>query len=96
MLSLVLILGAYLLGSIPFAILVSRWRKGIDVRDYGSGNMGATKVLRVVGKGAGALTLLADMAKGLGPVLLARALGVSLAEVGWVALAAVLGHLYPL
>lgn len=96
MLPFTVILGAYVLGSIPFAILVSRWRKGIDVRDYGSGNMGATNVLRVVGKGAGALTLLADMGKGLVPVLLARALGLSSAEVGLVALATVLGHLYPI
>lgn len=96
MLPFTLILGAYVLGSIPFAILVSRWRKGIDVRDYGSGNMGATNVLRVVGKGAGGLTLLADMGKGLVPVLLARALELSPAEVGLVALATVLGHLYPI
>lgn len=96
MLPLALILGAYLVGSIPFAVLVSRWRQGIDVRDYGSGNMGATNVLRVVGKGAGALTLLADLGKGLAPVLLARTLKLSPAEVGLVALATVLGHLYPL
>lgn len=95
MLPLTMILGAYLLGSIPFAVLVSRWRRGIDVRDFGSGNMGATNVLRVVGKGAGALTLLADLGKGLAPVLLARALDLSPAEVGLVALATVLGHLYP-
>lgn len=91
-----LILGAYLLGSIPFPVLISRWRKGIDVREYGSGNMGATNVLRVVGKGAGVLTLLADMGKGLVPVLLARNLELSPAMVGIVALATVLGHLYPL
>jgi glycerol-3-phosphate acyltransferase PlsY len=96
MLQSLLILGAYLVGSIPFPVLITKWLKGIDVRDHGSGNMGTTNVLRVVGKGAGALALLADMSKGLITVLLAGMLEVPSIDVGLVALATVLGHIYPL
>jgi acyl phosphate:glycerol-3-phosphate acyltransferase len=59
-----LLLAAYLLGSIPTGYLLGRWLKGIDIRDHGSGSTGATNVLRVVGKGAGATVLAVDMLKG--------------------------------
>jgi acyl phosphate:glycerol-3-phosphate acyltransferase len=59
-----LLLVAYLLGSIPTGYLLGRWLKGIDIRDHGSGSTGATNVLRVVGKGAGATVLAVDMLKG--------------------------------
>jgi glycerol-3-phosphate acyltransferase PlsY len=90
----------YLLGSIPFGVLVARW-KGIDLREVGSGNIGATNVARGLGKGWGVLVLLLDAAKGFIPVFwVARKLlgapeplysGV-LALVG---LSAVLGHVFP-
>lgn len=66
--------GAYLLGSIPFGLLLGRGLAGKDVRALGSGNIGATNVLRSAGKLAGALTLLADVLKGAAGFLLARAL----------------------
>lgn len=91
-----LVMTAYLVGSIPFGLIVTRISKGVDVRRVGSGNIGATNVLRSAGKGAAALTLLCDFGKGFLPVILASHLGFG---EGWAAatgLAAVLGHLYPL
>jgi len=70
-----LIWGAsYLLGSIPTGYWLGKLWKGVDVRRFGSGNLGATNVFRVLGKGAGAVTLALDIAKGLAPVLLVRRL----------------------
>jgi len=62
---------AYLMGSIPFAILVGRQFYGIDVREHGSGNAGATNVFRVLGKGPGTVVLLLDILKGFFAVQLA-------------------------
>ena len=86
---------AYLLGSLSFGILLTRWRGGIDPRQSGSGGSGATNVARTLGKTAGLLTLLGDAAKGLLAVLLALCWGSSLLIVAVAALSAVLGHLYP-
>ena len=87
---------AYLLGSLSFAILLSRVFGTADPRAEGSGNPGATNMLRVAGKRLAILTLLGDLLKGLLPVLVARLIGLDLQEQAWVGLAAVLGHLYPL
>ena len=92
---LVLVAVAYLLGSIPFGVLVARTQGGVDIRRVGSGNIGATNVLRAVGKGAAALTLLADVGKGALPVALGRWLGVATPVLATIALAAVGGHLFP-
>jgi len=86
---------AYLVGSVSAAILVCRAMGLPDPRTEGSGNPGATNVLRVGGKKAAAITLLGDAAKGLLPVLLAHTLGAAPFVVGATALAAVLGHLFP-
>ena len=86
----------YLLGSIPFGYLIVRVAGGGDVRAAGSGNIGATNVNRVAGKGAGLATLLLDVAKGYLAVWLAAR--VSGGDVGWMAvsgMAAVIGHLFP-
>ena len=88
-------LGAYLLGSIPFALLVSRAMGLADPRTYGSGNIGATNVLRSGNRIAALLTLLGDAAKGWVAVLAARALGASDEIVAVVAFAAFLGHVFP-
>ena len=85
----------YVSGSIPFGLLIAKASKGVDVRGIGSGNIGATNVLRAAGKGAAALALALDMLKGWAPVALGRILGASDAQVAGVALAAFLGHLYP-
>lgn len=86
---------SYLLGSVSAAILVCRLRGLPDPRTTGSGNPGATNVLRVGGKSAAALTLLGDALKGLLPVLVARLIGLDASTVALVAIAAFLGHLYP-
>lgn len=85
----------YVSGSIPFGLLIAKASKGVDVRGIGSGNIGATNVLRAAGQGAAALTLALDMLKGWAPVALGRIVGASDALVAGVALAAFLGHLYP-
>jgi acyl phosphate:glycerol-3-phosphate acyltransferase len=92
---LVLLAGGYLLGSIPFGVLIARGAGGVDLRRVGSGNVGATNVLRAVGKGAAALTLVGDIGKGALAVALARWTDAGAAVVAAVGLAAVLGHLFP-
>jgi acyl phosphate:glycerol-3-phosphate acyltransferase len=87
---------AYLLGSLSFAILLSRVAGGPDPRASGSGNPGATNMLRVAGKRLAVLTLLGDLLKGLLPVLVAKLLSLDLQQQAWIGLTAVVGHLYPL
>lgn len=91
-----LVLLGYLAGSIPFGVLLTRWLRGVDVRQQGSGNIGATNVTRVAGKKLGAVVLLLDALKGALPVVLALRLlpGQPLVHV-LVGLSAVLGHVYP-
>ncbi len=90
-----LIPGAYLLGSISFSLLVVSLLEHKDIRRLGSGNAGATNVLRVSGAGAGALTLFLDIAKGALPVWLGLRLGASGEVLGAVAVAVVVGHVFP-
>jgi glycerol-3-phosphate acyltransferase PlsY len=66
------IVGAYLVGAIPVGYLLARILKGIDIREHGSGNVGATNVKRVVGTKAGLITLILDFLKGLVPVLIVQ------------------------
>jgi glycerol-3-phosphate acyltransferase PlsY len=87
---------AYLLGSIPFGVILARLFAGTDVRKAGSGNIGATNVARVVGPLAGVLTLVLDAAKGAAAVLLAERLSNDNATWMMIAgLAALVGHCYP-
>ena len=92
-------LAAYLIGSLSFAVLVSRAFGLRDPRTYGSGNPGATNVLRSGNKGAAALTLLLDALKGYVPVLLVQVygerFGLGAGTMAAAALAAFLGHLWP-
>jgi glycerol-3-phosphate acyltransferase PlsY len=85
----------YLIGSISAAILVCRIAGLPDPRTQGSGNPGATNVLRVGGKVPAAITLLGDALKGFIPVIVASAMDVAPLWVGLTAIAAVLGHLFP-
>lgn len=87
-----LVFVAYLIGSIPFGLLISQVVGRVDIRRYGSGNIGTANVLRIVGKRAAALTLLGDLLKGFLPTLAALLLGGSDLLVAGVGLAAVLGH----
>jgi glycerol-3-phosphate acyltransferase PlsY len=89
------VLFAYLLGSVSFAVLVSRVFRLADPRSYGSKNPGATNVLRSGNKAAAALTLLLDAAKGWFAVWLAQTLGLREAVVALCAVAVFIGHLYP-
>jgi len=84
----------YLLGSIPTGRLAARWFELGDLRKVGSGNIGATNVLRTGSKSAALVTLLGDMLKGTVAVLIARYLGGETAAL-LAALAAIFGHLYP-
>ena len=93
---LAVLLVAYLLGSIPFGYLLVRWKTGRDVRAAGSGNIGATNVLRTAGRTAGVATLLLDMAKGYLAVWLeGRLTGGNIEWMSAAALAVMIGHSYP-
>lgn len=92
---IVVIVIAYLIGSIPFGYLIVRTKEGGDIRQTGSGGTGATNVSRRAGKAAGVLTLLLDASKGVAAVLIAQNLSGS----DWVqaaaAIAVIVGHIFP-
>ena len=87
---------SYLLGSVSFSILMARWLRKIDIRQYGSGNAGATNTLRVLGKGPALAVFALDIAKGVAAVLIGWGLGAD----SWVpvccGLAAIAGHNWPI
>jgi glycerol-3-phosphate acyltransferase PlsY len=85
----------YLLGSIPTAYIVSRIRKGIDIRNIGSRNMGGANVMREVGTREGVFVGLIDVAKGAGAILIAQALNISDLWVFGTGFAALVGHNFP-
>jgi glycerol-3-phosphate acyltransferase PlsY len=87
--------GAYLLGSVPFGLLFARLLADVDVRSVGSGNIGATNVLRAAGRSAAVLTLIADCLKGLVPVLIAPYLASDASLPVLTGIAAVAGHNFP-
>ena len=89
------LIAAYLLGSVPFAMISSKIFGLADPRSYGSGNPGATNVLRSGNKKAALLTLIGDALKGSVAVLVAQQAGLGETQVALVALAVFLGHLYP-
>ncbi|MEW6519940.1 MAG: glycerol-3-phosphate 1-O-acyltransferase PlsY [Thermodesulfobacteriota bacterium] len=90
-----IIIISYLVGSIPFGLLLGKLA-GIDVRQDGSGNIGATNVSRLLGKKVGAVTLLLDAGKGLLPMVAAGLLGFAQHIVMLCGAAAFIGHLFPL
>jgi len=87
-----LIIMGYLMGSIPSGYLFSKWFKGVDIRNLGSGNTGGANVFTQVGPLPGVLTGLCDIAKGLIPVLIAKGLGLNLWAIGFIALSPICGH----
>ncbi|ASA22939.1 glycerol-3-phosphate 1-O-acyltransferase PlsY [Paenibacillus donghaensis] len=96
-LEVLVIVVSYLLGSVSFSMLFARLFKGIDIRQYGSGNAGATNTLRVLGKGPAVLVLVLDVLKGVAAVWLGTLVG------GWdswpaalCGIAAIIGHNWPL
>jgi acyl phosphate:glycerol-3-phosphate acyltransferase len=90
---IILIIAAYLLGSIPTGLLIGK-AFGIDIRTSGSGNIGATNAYRTLGKKVGIMTLVGDCLKGLIPVLVVKYLGGSEGLMALTGLAAFLGHVY--
>ncbi len=95
MIDLLLIVGAYLIGSISSAIIVCKLMGLPDPRTQGSNNPGATNVLRIGGKKAAAITLFGDMIKGVIPMIIAHLLNAAVPVLALVGLVAFLGHLYP-
>jgi acyl phosphate:glycerol-3-phosphate acyltransferase len=87
------LVAGYLLGSVPFGLLLTRWSGKGDIREIGSGNIGATNVLRTGSKGLAAATLILDALKGAAAVLIAQRLWPE--AVNFAAAAALVGHLYP-
>ncbi len=102
-LALFLLILAYLLGSLPTAVWAGRWLKGIDLRDHGSGNAGATNAIRVLGPEIGFPVLLVDALKGAAAVSMAATVHHHFASPEWYVVfqltlgaMAILGHLFPL
>lgn len=87
-----MMLAAYLVGSLPFGLYIARWWKGIDVREHGSGNIGATNVYRVVGAPAGVLVFVLDVGKGFMPAVAASWLGLGAVWQVAAGMAAIIGH----
>jgi acyl phosphate:glycerol-3-phosphate acyltransferase len=94
MVDLLAVLAAYLMGSIPFAQLLSR-RRGIDLRRVGSGNVGATNVLRTLGVRPAVLAMMLDVVKGTVAVLIAQRLTNGVGAPVMAGLASMIGHVYP-
>jgi acyl phosphate:glycerol-3-phosphate acyltransferase len=90
----VLVVLAYLLGSVPSGYLLGK-SAGVDVRKFGSGNIGATNVARAIGKRKGMVTLIADATKGFVPVMIGVKLDLAPAGLAFIAAAAFIGHIYP-
>lgn len=95
-LTILMIILAYLGGSLSSAVLVSRFTGLPDPRDHGSHNPGATNVLRLGGRLAALVVLLLDVLKGMAPVYLAWYLGIKPVYLGFIGVAACLGHMYPI
>lgn len=93
---ILLALGAYLLGSVPAAYLIAKWRRGIDIRQYGSGNVGASNVLAVVSKRWSIPVTVFDIGKGALTVGVAQLLGLGAAQQVTVGIITVIGHNWPI
>jgi len=90
-----LVLGAYLLGSVPAAYLVVKWSRGIDIRQYGSGNIGASNIIKTTSKKLGASVAMYDLFKGVAMVWVAQLLDMGITEQVAVGLAVIIGHNWP-
>jgi len=96
LLKISVILISYLIGSIPTALIISRWRKGVDIRQVGDGNMGARNTFRSLGRKLGVIVALADILKGSFSIFIARWFGMDLNWECATGAAAVLGHDFPI
>jgi acyl phosphate:glycerol-3-phosphate acyltransferase len=96
LLSFISVAAGYLFGSISFSYLFGKWFKGIDIRNHGSGNAGATNTLRVLGKGPAIAVLILDALKGVLAIYIGRLLGLNVWAVVLSGLAAITGHNWPI
>jgi glycerol-3-phosphate acyltransferase PlsY len=94
MLTYILFIVAYLLGSIPSGLIVGKVGYGIDIREHGSGNLGGTNTFRTLGKKAGFIVTIADILKGTLAASLPVWFGIDINPL-WFGIAAVIGHMYP-
>ncbi len=92
---ILLILGAYLLGSVPAAYLLVKWSRGIDISQYGSGNVGVSNLMRLTSKWLAIPVTIFDVGKGAAMVWLVQLLGLGLAQQVTVGLATIIGHNWP-
>jgi len=92
---IIMAIAGYLVGAIPMAYLLSRWRRGIDIRRYGSGNVGASNVVKTAGKRLGLAVFIFDVSKGAVMILLSGALGLALWQQIAVGLFTIAGHNWP-
>jgi glycerol-3-phosphate acyltransferase PlsY len=90
-----LLVGGYLLGSVPAAYLAAKWSRGVDIRQYGSGNVGAANLFRLTSKRIGIAVSIFDIVKGMPLVCVAHFLGLGIAEQAAVGVAAIIGHNWP-
>ena len=90
-----LVLAAYLLGSVPAAYLVARWCRGIDIRQYGSGNVGVSNLLRLTPRWLTILVVIFDLAKGIVPVYIAQLIYLPVYQQVIIGLAVIVGHNWP-
>jgi len=90
-----LTLGAYLLGSVPAAYLAARWSRGIDIRQYGDGNVGTTNLMRLTSRRIAIPVFIFDLGKGALMVWVAQLLGLDITQQVTVGVAAVIGHNWP-
>jgi glycerol-3-phosphate acyltransferase PlsY len=90
-----LLVGGYLLGAIPTAYLAARWSRGVDIRQYGSGNVGAANLFRLTSKRIGIAVSIFDIVKGMPLVCVAHFLDLGIAEQAAIGVAAIIGHNWP-
>lgn len=88
-------LGGYVVGSVPFGLWLTHVKRGVDIREHGSGSSGTTNVLRIVGPGAAAATFALDAGKGVVAIRVARALGVGEIGQALAGVGAMVGHSWP-
>ena len=92
---ILLLLGGYLMGSIPTAYLAARWRRQVDIRQHGSGNVGAANLIKVSSRRLGTAVILFDIAKVMVAVGVAELLGLDIAQQTAIGIAGIVGHNWP-
>lgn len=90
-----LVLGAYLLGSVPAAYLAAKFSRGIDIRKYGSGNIGVTNLLKLTSKRIAISVIIFDLGKGMLAIYVAQLMGLQIYQQVIIGLAAIIGHNWP-